>query len=58
MTEQEYMKLTQKVKLASALQLLGELASYGSIDDIDELVKAIRLLERCHSNIEIEIKEG
>tara|TARA_R110000851_G_scaffold43529_1_gene107540 strand:- start:156 stop:332 length:177 start_codon:yes stop_codon:yes gene_type:complete len=57
MTEQEYMKLTQKVKLASALQLLGELASYGSIDDIDELVKAIRLLERCHSNIEIEIKE-
>jgi hypothetical protein len=57
MTEPEYMKLTQKVKLASALQLLGELASYGSIDDIDELVKAIRLLERCHSNIEIEIKE-
>jgi hypothetical protein len=56
MTEPEYMKLTQRVKLASALNLLGEIASYGSIDGQRELLKAIRLLERCHSNIEIKIK--
>ena len=59
MTEQEYMKLTRKVKLNIALQLLGEMSSYSNKgDDITELVKGIRILESYHSKISIEIESN
>jgi len=57
MTEQEYINLTIRVKLNSALQLIGDLASY-SADNVEkkELVDATRLLVSYHSKLIVKIE--
>ena len=57
MIEQEYMKLTQKVKLASILTLLGDVVIYGEGADTD-IERAIQILESCHAKINIKTKKG
>ena len=57
MTEQEYIKLTKRVKLNSALQLLGDLSSYTSLEeDTSNLIGGIELLRTYLLSIDIDIE--
>lgn len=49
MKEQEYTDMTMKVKLHSALQLLGDLSSYTEYKgDFAEFPKAVQILQGIH----------